>query len=71
MAILEWFATCVETQPGVIEVLLNIRTVHDSASGHQVSSLKCFSFHIPLFVVLASESRCRGAMPLHQESGGG
>ena len=44
MAILEWFATCVETQPGVIEVFLNIRTIHDSASGQQVTRHRYFSF---------------------------
>ena len=36
VAILEWFATCVDTQPGVVEVLLNINTVQDSTSGHKV-----------------------------------
>jgi len=44
VAILEWFATCVETQPGVIEVLLNIHTVLDSTSGQQVLHHKRFPF---------------------------
>lgn len=39
MAVLEWFATCVETQPGIIEVLLNIHAVHDTTSGQQVADI--------------------------------
>jgi len=44
VAILEWFSTCVETQPGAIEVLLNIDIVHDSTSGHKVSFFFSFVF---------------------------
>ena len=36
ISILEWFATCVETQPGVVEVLLNIDSIHNAASGQKV-----------------------------------
>ena len=44
VSILEWFATCVETQPGVVEVLLNIDSIHNAASGQKVDCVFTPSF---------------------------
>jgi len=37
-AILEWFATCVDTQPGIVEVLLNIPVTTLAAAAADVQS---------------------------------